>query len=290
MVDLTEIRARQPGRIAEAWANRARRPLLGDDGRLLIVAADHPARGALGVRDEPDGHGQPPRAAGPARDRGLPTRRGRRARHPGHPGRPAADGGSRRPRGHRLHEPGRHPGRDLRVRRPLHRLHRGRDRGTRPRGRQDAHPDLPRRPGHGRHAGGHRAGRHRARRAPADGHGRAVPLGARRWPGPQPARPRQHDQVDPHRPGSRGQQRVHLDEAAGGRRPRARHGRHDHADAAAGRRPDRRPGGHLCLVGQGPGAASPSADSSWAGPCCSRPTATSRRRSTSRAELVHGGE
>jgi hypothetical protein len=53
LVDLTEIRARQPGRIAEAWANRARRPLLGSDGKLLIVAADHPARGALGVRDEP---------------------------------------------------------------------------------------------------------------------------------------------------------------------------------------------------------------------------------------------
>lgn len=53
MIDLTDIRARQPGRIAEAWANRVRRPLLGDDGRLLIVAADHPARGALGVRDDP---------------------------------------------------------------------------------------------------------------------------------------------------------------------------------------------------------------------------------------------
>jgi hypothetical protein len=53
LVDLTEIRARQPGRITEAWANRVRRPLLGSDGRLLIVAADHPARGALGVRDDP---------------------------------------------------------------------------------------------------------------------------------------------------------------------------------------------------------------------------------------------
>jgi hypothetical protein len=53
LIDLTDIRARQPGRIAEAWTNRVRRPLLGDDGRLLIVAADHPARGALGVRDDP---------------------------------------------------------------------------------------------------------------------------------------------------------------------------------------------------------------------------------------------
>jgi hypothetical protein len=53
LIDLTEIRAREPGRVAEAWTGRRRRPLLGSDGRLLIVAADHPARGALGVRDQP---------------------------------------------------------------------------------------------------------------------------------------------------------------------------------------------------------------------------------------------
>jgi len=50
--DLTEIRAREPHRVGEAWSRRARRPLLGTDGRLLIVAADHPARGALGVRTD----------------------------------------------------------------------------------------------------------------------------------------------------------------------------------------------------------------------------------------------
>ncbi|MEU6389297.1 deoxyribose-phosphate aldolase [Streptomyces sp. NPDC046939] len=49
---LTEIRAREPERIGRAWQKRSRRPLTGDDGRLLIVAADHPARGALGVRDD----------------------------------------------------------------------------------------------------------------------------------------------------------------------------------------------------------------------------------------------
>ena len=49
---LTEIRAREPERIGRAWHKRARRPLLKDDGRLLIVAADHPARGALGVRGD----------------------------------------------------------------------------------------------------------------------------------------------------------------------------------------------------------------------------------------------
>ncbi len=47
---LTEIRAREPGRIRRAWADRTRRALVGEDGRLLVVAADHPARGALGVR------------------------------------------------------------------------------------------------------------------------------------------------------------------------------------------------------------------------------------------------
>ncbi|GAA1526980.1 hypothetical protein GCM10009741_30810 [Kribbella lupini] len=51
-VDLTELRVRHPERVAEAWQQRRRRELVGEDGRLLIVAADHPARGALGVRDD----------------------------------------------------------------------------------------------------------------------------------------------------------------------------------------------------------------------------------------------
>ncbi|MYV92104.1 deoxyribose-phosphate aldolase, partial [Streptomyces sp. SID1034] len=38
------------GAVAEAAARRVRRPLLrGDGGRLMVIAADHPARGALGV-------------------------------------------------------------------------------------------------------------------------------------------------------------------------------------------------------------------------------------------------
>lgn len=51
--DLAELRARDPRAVATAAAARSRRPLLGADGRLLLVAADHPARGALGVRDQP---------------------------------------------------------------------------------------------------------------------------------------------------------------------------------------------------------------------------------------------
>ncbi|UQA95345.1 Cgl0159 family (beta/alpha)8-fold protein [Streptomyces halobius] len=49
--DLATLRARHPEAIAEAAARRTRRPLIGDSGRLMIVAADHPARGALAVGD-----------------------------------------------------------------------------------------------------------------------------------------------------------------------------------------------------------------------------------------------
>lgn len=49
---LRELRALRPELVAELAAARRRRPLLGPDGRLMIVAADHPARGALGVRGD----------------------------------------------------------------------------------------------------------------------------------------------------------------------------------------------------------------------------------------------
>ena len=51
---LREVRATMPGAVAQAAARRVRRPLLGSDGRLMLVAADHPARGALGVRAAAD--------------------------------------------------------------------------------------------------------------------------------------------------------------------------------------------------------------------------------------------
>jgi hypothetical protein len=50
VTDLAELRARRPEAVREAASARTRRPVLGEDGRLLLVAADHPARGALGVR------------------------------------------------------------------------------------------------------------------------------------------------------------------------------------------------------------------------------------------------
>ena len=49
---LRRARAEDPQQIRAAFAARRRRPLIQDDGRLFIVAADHPARGALGVRDD----------------------------------------------------------------------------------------------------------------------------------------------------------------------------------------------------------------------------------------------
>lgn len=50
---LRTARARTPELISERLASRERRELLLGDGRLFIVAADHPARGALGVGADP---------------------------------------------------------------------------------------------------------------------------------------------------------------------------------------------------------------------------------------------
>ena len=51
--EVTAVRADDPGAVARAWAARTRRPTVRGDGRLMIVAADHPARGALAVGDRP---------------------------------------------------------------------------------------------------------------------------------------------------------------------------------------------------------------------------------------------
>ncbi|HTJ66833.1 MAG TPA: aldolase [Actinospica sp.] len=50
---LRRARHADPESIPAALADRRRRPLVQGDGRLFIVAADHPARGALGVRQDP---------------------------------------------------------------------------------------------------------------------------------------------------------------------------------------------------------------------------------------------
>jgi len=49
---LRNARASNPEAVAEALAKRKRRPIIQGDGKLFIVAADHPARGALGIRKD----------------------------------------------------------------------------------------------------------------------------------------------------------------------------------------------------------------------------------------------
>ncbi|MRX45179.1 deoxyribose-phosphate aldolase [Agromyces sp. Q22] len=49
---LRRVRHEAPATIPATLAERRRRPLVQGDGRLFIVAADHPARGALGVGPE----------------------------------------------------------------------------------------------------------------------------------------------------------------------------------------------------------------------------------------------
>jgi DhnA family fructose-bisphosphate aldolase class Ia len=51
--DLNEVRAREPQRIRQLLLTRERRELFGPDGRLMIVACDHPARGALAAGGRP---------------------------------------------------------------------------------------------------------------------------------------------------------------------------------------------------------------------------------------------
>ena len=52
--EVREIRALDPARIPALLAARTRRPFVPADGRLMIVAADHPARGALSAGGRPD--------------------------------------------------------------------------------------------------------------------------------------------------------------------------------------------------------------------------------------------
>ena len=49
----TARRIADPGAVGRAWAQRRRPDAIAPTGRLLLVAADHPARGALAVRDDP---------------------------------------------------------------------------------------------------------------------------------------------------------------------------------------------------------------------------------------------
>jgi DhnA family fructose-bisphosphate aldolase class Ia len=47
--EINEIRSREPGRIKRLLTARRKRDMFGPDGKLMIIACDHPARGALGA-------------------------------------------------------------------------------------------------------------------------------------------------------------------------------------------------------------------------------------------------
>ncbi|MGK8557740.1 Cgl0159 family (beta/alpha)8-fold protein [Nocardia gipuzkoensis] len=51
--ELSEVRAADPAAIARAFEARKSRELVRGDGRLMIIAADHPARGALSASGDP---------------------------------------------------------------------------------------------------------------------------------------------------------------------------------------------------------------------------------------------
>ena len=53
VAELNEVRATDPGRIRRLLAARQRRSPFGADGKLMIIACDHPARGALGAGGNP---------------------------------------------------------------------------------------------------------------------------------------------------------------------------------------------------------------------------------------------
>lgn len=57
VADLNEVRARDPRRVQQLLASRRRRGIFGPDGRLMILACDHPARGALAASGRPTAMG-----------------------------------------------------------------------------------------------------------------------------------------------------------------------------------------------------------------------------------------
>ncbi len=142
---LLETRARRPAAIAEAAAAR-RRPSapVDDDGRAMIIAADHTARGILGAGRRADAMADRIELLDRIRACALAPGRDRRHGLARHPRGPAAPRRPRRQGRVRVDEPRRPAGGDVGDRRPLHRLRRRRDRRGGLRGRQDARPHRSR--------------------------------------------------------------------------------------------------------------------------------------------------
>ena len=146
VADLTEVRVREPHRIAEWWQRRRRRRWWVLTGVCSWWPPIIPPEGAGRARFHR--HGQPQQPARTAGHRRLAARRRRGARHARHPRRPPAARGARRQGRHRVDEPRGLQGATLRAGRPVHRLPRPRHRRERARRRQDAHSHLPRRRRH----------------------------------------------------------------------------------------------------------------------------------------------
>ena len=138
--DLIDVRVREPDRIADgARGAPRRRPCSHRDGMLFIVAADHTARGMVGLGDDPLAMADRRVDARPPRWSPSPTRGSTACSASadiledlvllG-----ALDGPGRR----RHDEPRRPRRRPLGDRRPLHRLRRRAPRRRQPRRRQDA--------------------------------------------------------------------------------------------------------------------------------------------------------
>ena len=131
--------------VARAWPTRTTRPAVRGDGRLMIVAADHPARGALAVGSRPTAMNSRTdlldRLRAALADPGVDGV----LAHLRHPRRPAAARRARGQGGVLVVQPRRPGRRRLRTRRPDDRRHRGVDRRGGDERRKDAVPHRPRR-------------------------------------------------------------------------------------------------------------------------------------------------
>ena len=116
----------------------------------------------------------------------------------------------------------------------------------------------------------------------AHGDGRAVPLRRARAAGSSTSSTRTRSIKSIHIAAGLGAvERLHLAQAARRRRARPGHGRDDAADAAPRRRPAGRPAATRTRRGAARSTCPPCVASSSAAPCSTRPTATSPRPSTS---------
>ena len=275
LTGLIDTRLRRPQAVAEAAATRIRPSgLLGERGRLMVVAADHPARGALRA-------GTRPMAMA---DRGdLLERLCAALDRPGVDGvlgtadiledlllLGALDG--------KLVFGSMNRGGLAGTTFEIDDRFTGYDAATVARmgfegGKMLLRVD-PERPGHRTDPGSLRQRRHRTRRAATGRDGRAVHLAPRRRPGPQRPDARGDDPRDRCGGGTGRHVGVHLAEGARRRVDGAGDGGLDDARVATGWRSCCRPGGRFRIVAEGTSTAHRQRAWSWAARCSTRPMTT----------------